>query len=106
MMCTLAVHAPRNPDDTLPSRETVQGVQKRALTKDGVRVLVVRHPRGCGCVLDSNDLFQVAVGGSRVLLWIPELARESEFRLMTCADMTEAGHRAVAATMIRFQAHC
>lgn len=37
-MQVLAVHAPRNPDDTVPPKEVLWGAQQRALAHDGIRL--------------------------------------------------------------------
>lgn len=65
----MAVHAPKRPDDTLPSKEAVRRAQQRALAHDGIRVSERQSfdaPVGT-VVLHSDDLFRESVGGSRVL---------------------------------------
>ncbi|CAM9130837.1 unnamed protein product, partial [Sphacelaria rigidula] len=39
-------------------------------------------------------------------LWIPSYNEQLHMRLMICAHMRDAGHRGVAATLVRLQEFC
>ena len=56
-------------------------------------------------VLDEKGLFRVHVGNHDVL-WIPDTDRILQMRLMVCAHMCDAGHRGVAATIVRLRQFC
>ena len=56
-------------------------------------------------VLDDEGLFRVSVRGRNVL-WIPDSDKPLQLRLMICAHMRDAGHRGVAATLVRLQEYC
>ncbi|CAM9419279.1 unnamed protein product, partial [Scytosiphon promiscuus] len=42
----------------------------------------------------------------RHVLWIPDSDKQLQVRLMICAHMRDAGHRGVAATLVRLQEYC
>ena len=56
-------------------------------------------------VLDDEGLFRIHARGRHVL-WIPDSDKQLQVRLMICAHMRDAGHRGVAATLVRLQEFC
>ena len=53
-------------------------------------------------VLDDEGLFRIHARGRHVL-WIPDSDKQPQVRLMICAHMCDAGHRGVAATLVRLE---
>ncbi|CAM9865980.1 unnamed protein product [Sphacelaria rigidula] len=51
-------------------------------------------------ILHSEGLFRVH---GRNVLWIPSSDKQLQVRLMVCTHMRDAGHRGVAATLVRLQ---
>ena len=56
-------------------------------------------------VLDDEGLFRIHARGRHVL-WILDSDKQMQVRLMNCAHMRIAGHRGVAATLVRLQECC
>ena len=56
-------------------------------------------------VLDDEGLVRIHARGRHVLL-IPDSDKQLQVRLMICADMRDAGHRGVAATLVRLKEFC
>ena len=55
--------------------------------------------------MDDGGLFRIHARG-RLVLWIPDSDMQLQVRLMICAHMRHAGHRVVAATLVRLQESC
>ena len=55
-------------------------------------------------ILDDEGLFRIHACGRHVL-WIPDSDKQLQVRLI-CADMRDAGHRGVAATLVRLKEFC
>ena len=56
-------------------------------------------------VLDDEGLFRIHARGRHVL-WILISDKQLQVRLMICAHMSDAGHRGVAAKLVRLQEFC
>ena len=100
----VAVFAPCDPDDSMPSKDVVRQAQRKARAADGADVPAFDAVVG-RAVLDDEGLFRVLVRGRNVL-WIPDSDQQLQVRLMICAHMRDAGHRGVAATLVRLQEFC
>ena len=95
----VAVFAQCDPDDSMPSKDVVRQAQRKARTAEGELAFDTAVGRA---VLDDEGLFRVHVRGCNDL-WIPESDEPLQVRLMVCAHMRDAGHRGVAATLVRLQ---
>ena len=100
----VAVFAPCPPDDSMPSKQVVRQAQQKA--RDAASGALQAFDVAVGrAVLDDEGLFRVSVRGRNVL-WIPDSDKPLQLRLMICAHMRDAGHRGVAATLVRLQEYC
>lgn len=85
----------------------VRVAQQCTLVQEGIGVLNTSSfqfridPARLGC----EELFRITISSSQVL-WILEPTRELSYRPIVCANSREATQRGVAATLIRFHAHC
>ena len=86
------------------SKAVVRQAQQKALAMDGTEVQSFLSVVGLA-VLDDEGLFRVHAHGRRIL-WIPDPDKRLQVRLMICAHMRDAGHRGVAATLVRLQEFC
>ena len=88
----VAVFGPCDRDDSMPSKAVVRQAQQKALATDGTEV----------------QSFELAVGLAvvDVVLRIPDSDKQLQVHLMICAHMRDAGHRGVAATLVRLQEFC
>ena len=77
---------------------------RKALATDGTEVQSFESAIGFA-VLDDEGLFRLHARGRHVL-WIPDSDMQLQVRLMICANMRDAGHRGVAATLVRLQEFC
>ena len=75
--------------------------RNRAFATDGTEVQSYESAVGLA-VLDDEGLFRIHACGRHVL-WIPDSDKQLQVRLMICAHMRDAGHRGVAATLVRLQ---
>ena len=103
-MRAVAVFSPCDQDDSLPSKAVVRQAQQKALATDGTEVKSFESAVGLA-VLDDEGLFRIHACGRHVL-WIPDSDKQLQVRLMICAHMRDAGHRGVAATLVRLQEFC
>ena len=55
--------------------------------------------------MDDEGLFRMRVNSQEVL-WIPDVDKSLQIRLMVCAHIRDAGHRGVAATLVRLRDYC
>ena len=88
----------------MPSKAVVRQAQQKALATDGTEVQSFESAVGLD-VLDDEDLFCIDVR-ARHVLWIPDSDKQLQVRFMICAHMRDAGHRGVAATLVRLQEVC
>ena len=88
----------------MPSKAVVRQAQQKALATDGTEVKSFESAVGLA-VLDDEGLFRINACGRHVL-WIPDSDKQLQVRLMICAHMRDAGHRGVAATLLRVQTFC
>ena len=88
----------------MPSEAVVRQAQQKALATDGTEVQSYESAVGLA-VLDDEGLFRIHARGRHVL-WIPDSDKQLQVRLMICAHMRDAGHRGVAATLVRLQELC
>ena len=88
----------------MPSKAVVRQAQQKVLATDGTEVQSFESAVG-RAVLDGEGLFRIHARGRHVL-WIPEYDKQLQVRLMICAHMRDAGHRGVAATLVRLQEFC
>ena len=100
----VVVFCPCDQDDSLPSKAVVRQAQQKALATDGTEVKSFESAVGLA-VLDDEGLFRIHACGRHVL-WIPDSDKQLQVRLMICAHMRDAGHRGVAATLVRLQEFC
>ena len=100
----VAVLSPCDPDDSMPSKAAVRQAQQKALATDGTKVQSFESAVGLA-FLDDKGLFRIHARGRRVS-WIPDSDKQLQVRLIFCAHMHDAGHRGVAATLVRLQAFC
>ena len=100
----VAVFSPCDQDDSLPSKAVVRQAQQKALATHGTEVKSFESAVGLA-VLDDEGLFRIHACGRHVL-WIPDSDKQLQVRLMICAHMRDAGHRGVAATLVRLQEFC
>ena len=79
----------------MPSKDVVRQAQQKALaTAVGL------------AVLDDEGLFRIHAR-NRHVFWIQDFSeKQLQVRLMICAHMRDAGHRGVAATLVRLQEFC
>ena len=84
----------------MPSKAVVRQAQQKALATDDTEVQSFESAVGVA-VLDDEGLFFIHARG-RHALWIPASDKQLQVRLMICAHMRNAGHRGVAATLVRF----
>ena len=87
----------------LPKLAFVKARQKARAT-DGTEVQSFESPVG-HAVLDDEGLFRIHARGRHVL-WIPDSDKQLQVRLMIFEHMRDAGHRGVAATLVRLQEFC
>ena len=96
----IAVVAPPTGDYQMPSKGEIKDRQ-HAVARGQVEVATP-----LGTVTRGEDgLNRVSYQG-RLVLWVPEEARELQPRLMAFAHMQDAGHRGVRATTHRLGAYC
>ncbi|CAN0007235.1 unnamed protein product, partial [Sphacelaria rigidula] len=76
----------------MPSESVVRQAQRKDLGAEGADVSSFESDVGTA-ILDNEGLFRVHVRGRTV-------------RLMVCAHRRDAGHRGVAATLVRSQEFC
>ena len=88
----------------MPSKAVVRQAQQKALATDGTEVQYFESPVGLA-VLDDEGLSRIHAR-CRHVLWIPDSDKQLQVRLMICAHMRDAGHRGVAATLVRLQEFC
>ena len=100
----VSVYGPCEPDDSMPSKSAVRQAQRKDLGASDAEVSSFESDVGTA-ILDNEGLFRVHVRGRNVL-WIPSSDNQLQIRLMICAHMREAGHRGVAATLVRLQEYC
>ena len=98
----VAVFANSAPDKIMPSNDAIHEVQLQA--KAGLSTMVsgassFTTPVG-RATKNIEDLFCVGLDGRNVL-WIPEQAKKLQTRLMVCAQVNNAVHRGVVATLQR-----
>ena len=55
--------------------------------------------------MHDEGLFRIHARGRHVS-WIQDSDKQLQVRLMICAHMRDAGHRGVAATLVRLQEFC
>ena len=103
----VAVYAPSEPDDALPSKESIRDAQRASRASLGsLAAPATSFVAESGKVaLDGEGLFRVHLDG-RDVLWIPEDAKKLQTRLMVCAHMKDAGHRGTVATLHRLSEYC
>ena len=97
----VAVFGPWDQDDSMPSKAIVRQAQQKALATDSTDVQSLELAVGLA-VSDDEGLFRIHARG-RHGLWIPDSDKQLQVRLMICAHMRDAGHRRVAATLVRLQ---
>ena len=88
----------------MPSKAVVRQAQQKALATDGTQAQSFESADDLA-VLDDEGLFRVHARGRHVL-WIPDSDEQLQVRLMICARMRDAGHRGVAATLVRLKEFC
>ena len=85
----------------MPCKAVVRQAQQKALATDDMEVQSFESAVGLA-VLDDEGLFRIHARG-RLVLWIPDSDKQLQVRLMICAHTRDAGHRGVAATLVRVQ---
>ena len=88
----------------MPSKAVVRQAQQKALATDGSEVQSFGSAVGLA-VLDDEGLFRIYARGRHVLR-IPDSDKQLQVRFMICAHVRDAGHRGVAATLVRLQEFC
>ena len=88
----------------MPSKAIVRQAQQKALATDSTDVQSLELAVGLA-VSDDEGLFRIHARG-RHGLWIPDSDKQLQVRLMICTHMPDAGHRGVAATLVRLQEFC
>ena len=88
----------------MPSKAVVRQAQQKALATDGTELHSFESAVGLA-VLDDEGLFRIHARGRHVS-WIQDSDKQLQVRLMICAHMRDAGHRGVAATLVRLQEFC
>ena len=88
----------------MPSKSVVRQAQQKELGDTEADVQSFESDVGTA-ILDNEGLFRVHVRGRNVL-WIPSSDNQLHIRLMICAHMRDAGHRGVAATLVRLREYC
>ncbi|CAM9790553.1 unnamed protein product, partial [Sphacelaria rigidula] len=100
----VAVYGPCAPDDWMPSKSVVRQAQRKDLGAEDADVQSFESNVGTA-ILDIEGMFYVHVRGRNVL-WILSSDKQLQVRLIICAHMRDAGHRGVAATLVRLQELC
>ena len=106
----VAVFGPCDQDDSIPSKAVVRQAQHKALATDGTEVQSFESPVGLA-VLDDEGLLCIHAR-CRHVFWNLDSDKQlqvrlmMQVRLMICAHMRDAGHRGVAATLVRLQEFC
>ena len=100
----VAVFSPCDADDSLPSKGVIRQAQRKELAVEQDEVQSFEANVGLA-VLDDEGLFRIEVD-NRQVLWIPDGDKTLKMRLMVCAHMRDAGHRGVAATVVRLRNFC
>lgn len=103
----VAMFAPTEPDDNIPSKEVVRRVRQSARGKARTRAHVAAifmAPHG-KAVEDGDGVFRIEVKG-RGIMWITGDAEELQQRLVVSAHIQGTGHRGTATTLQRAQEYC
>ena len=96
----IPVVAPPTGEYQMPSKGEIKDRQD-AVARDQVEMATP-----LGTVTRGEDGFYRVLYRGRMVLWIPEIERELQARLMVCAHMQNAGHRGVKAMTHRLGACC